>query len=120
MVQCNFPPCLRNRLFSKSFHSALGVLGLTDLVPVFLDEFDARNGWILESRVGGQGGAEVIPLLVQPLVSRILSSARLHSFLRSVYITQESSSGGGGGSSTNCAAVGMRQTCGREMRCQKI
>ena len=30
------PPCLRNRLLTKSVHSALGVLGMMDLVPIDL------------------------------------------------------------------------------------
>ena len=89
------PPCLRNRLFPKLVHSALGVLGVLDPVPVDLEEFDARDGWILEIRIDQQGGTEVIPLLVHPLLSHILSSAHSHGFLRSVDIIQESSSGSG-------------------------
>ena len=40
----NLPPCLRNRLLPKSFHSALGVLGMSDPVPVDLEDLDARDG----------------------------------------------------------------------------
>ena len=66
-------------------------------MPVDLEEFDERYGWILESRIEWQGGTEVSPLLVQPLLSLILSIDRLYGFLRSVDIMQESSSGGRGG-----------------------
>ena len=93
--RCNRPPCLRNRFFPKSVHPALGVFGVPDSVAVDLEELDARDGWILESRIDRQGGTEVGPLPVQPLLSRILSSAGSHGFLRSVEITQESSSRGG-------------------------
>ena len=96
MGHCNRPPCLRNCFFAKLVHSALGVLGVTDLAPVDLEELDAGGGWILESRIDQQGETEVSPLLIQPLLSRILSSYRLHGFLNIVEITQESSSGGGG------------------------
>ena len=92
---CNRPPCLRNRFFPKSVHPALGVLGVPDSVAVDLEELDARDGWILESRIDRQGGTEVGPLPVQPLMLRILSSAGSHGFLHSVEITQESSSRGG-------------------------
>ena len=44
---CNLLPCLRNRFFPKSVHLALGVLGVTDPVTVGLEDFDARDGWIL-------------------------------------------------------------------------
>ena len=44
---CNFPPCLRNSLFPKSVQSELGVLSVTDPVPIDMEEFDARDGWIL-------------------------------------------------------------------------
>ena len=64
-------------------------------VAVDLEELDARDGWILESRIDQRGGTEVGPLLVQPPLPRILSSAGLHRVLRSVDITQESSSKGG-------------------------
>ena len=89
------PPCLRNRLLPKSFHLALGLLGVTDLVPIDLEDIDARDGQILENRVDQQGGAEVSPLLVELLLSHILSSSCSHGFLRSVEITQERRSGGG-------------------------
>ena len=75
MSRCNCHPCLRDQLFPKSVHLALVVLGLTDPVYVDLDELDARDGWILESRIDKQGGTEVSPLLVQHLLSLILSSA---------------------------------------------
>ena len=92
--RCNCPPYLRNRLFPKSVHLALGVLGVPNTVAVDLEELYMRYGWILESRIDRQGGTEVGPLPVQPLVSRILSSTISHGFLSSVEITQESSSGG--------------------------
>ena len=66
---------------------------MLDLAHVDLEEFDARKGRILEIRTGQQGVTEVIPLLVHPLLLRILSSAHLHNFLRSVEIMQESSYG---------------------------
>ena len=78
-------------------HSALGVLGVTDPVPLYLEELDARDGWILESRIDRQHVKEVGPFLVQPLLSRIFSSSQLHGFLCIVEITQERSSGGVGG-----------------------
>ena len=59
---------------------------------VDLKEFDAREGWILEIRIDQQGVTEVSPLLVQPLMLRILSSACSQGFLRIMDITQESSS----------------------------
>ena len=95
MGRCNRPPCLRNRLFPKSVHPVPGVLGVPDSVAIDLEKLDAREWWILESRVDQQGGTEVGPLPVQPLISRILSGAGSHGFLRSVEITQESSSRGG-------------------------
>ena len=36
MGHCNRPPCLRKRLLPKSVHSALGLLGMYDPVPVYL------------------------------------------------------------------------------------
>ena len=90
--RCNRPPCLRNRFFPKSVHPALGVLGVPDLVAVDLEKLDARDGWILESRIDQQGGTEVGPLPVQPLLSRILSSAGSQGFLRSVEVKQKNSS----------------------------
>ena len=93
--RCNRPPCLRNRLFTKVVHPMLGLLVVPNLVAVELEELDTRDGWILESRIDRQGGTEVGPLPVQPLLSRILSSAGSHGFLCRIEITQESSSGGG-------------------------
>ena len=81
---CNRPPCLRNRFFPKSAHPALGVLGVPDSVAVDLEELDARDGCILESRINRQGSTEVGPRLL----SCILSSAGLHGVLHSVDITQ--------------------------------
>ena len=57
---------------------------MSDPVPVDLEDFDGRNGWILEIRIEQQGVTEVIPLLVQHLLSCILGSGRLHGFLRSM------------------------------------
>ena len=68
---------------------------MPDSVPIDLEELDARDGWILESRIDRQGGTEVGPLPVQPLLSRISSSAVSHGLLRSVEIRQESSFSGG-------------------------
>ena len=39
----NRPPYLRNRLLPKLVHSVLGVLGVTDTVPVDLQDLDARD-----------------------------------------------------------------------------
>ena len=64
MGRCNRPSCLINQLFPKSFHSPLEVPCVADPVPIDLEEFDARDGWILESIIDGQGGTEVSPLLV--------------------------------------------------------
>ena len=94
--RCNRPPCLRNHFFPKSVHPAIGVPGMTDPVAVYLEEFDARDGCILEIRIYQQGGTEVSPLMINPLLSRILGSACFHGFLRSVKIMQEISSGRGG------------------------
>ena len=55
---------------------------MTDLVTVYLEELDARDVWITESRIERKGGTEVSPLLVQPLLYHILSSARLNGLLR--------------------------------------
>ena len=68
---------------------------MPNAVAVELEELNARDGWILGSRIDQQGGTEVGPLPVYPLLSRILSSAVSHGFLLSVEITQVSSSGGG-------------------------
>ena len=46
----NCPPCLRNQLFPKLVHSALGVLGMTDPVSIYLQGLNSREGRILESR----------------------------------------------------------------------
>ena len=98
--RCNQPPCLRKQLLTKSVHSELGVLGVSDAVTVDLKDLDSKDGWILESRidieVGAEvaGGTEVDPLLVEPLLARILCISRLHGLLQSVDIMQESRSGG--------------------------
>ena len=68
---------------------------MPDLVAVDLEKLDARDGWILESRIDQQGGTEVVPLPVQPLLSRILSSNGSHGILRIVEIMQEISYRGG-------------------------
>ena len=94
MGRRNRPPCIRNRLLPKPVHSELGVLGVSDAVPVDLEDLDARNGWILESRIDLKGGAEVAPLLVELLLAIILCSPRSHGFLRSVEIREESRSSG--------------------------
>ena len=41
---CNCPPCLRNRLFPKSVHLALGVLGMSNPVSIYLQDFNSREG----------------------------------------------------------------------------
>ena len=69
---------------------------MPNLVAIDLEEINVRDGWILEIRIDRQGGTEVSPLPLQPLMSRILISSSLHGVLRRVEITQESSSGGGG------------------------
>ena len=86
----NHPSCLRNRFFPKLVHPVFGVIGVPNSVAVDSEDLDARDGWILESRIDQQGGTEVGPLLVKPLPSRILNSASSHGFLHSVEITQES------------------------------
>ena len=40
----NRPPCLRNRLLPKPVHSVIGVLGVSDAVPVYLKGLDVRYG----------------------------------------------------------------------------
>ena len=40
----NHPPCLRNRLLPKSVHLVLVVLGVSDPMPVDLEDLDARDG----------------------------------------------------------------------------
>ena len=57
---------------------------MLDPVPVDLKEYDARDGWILEIRIDQHGGKEVSPLLLQSLLSHILSSACLYGFLCSM------------------------------------
>ena len=52
----NCPPCLKNRLFPKSVHLVLGALGIRDPVPVDLEEFNAREGGILDIGIDRQGG----------------------------------------------------------------
>ena len=92
----NWPLCLRNLLFPKSVHSALGVLGMSEPVSIYLQDFNSREGQILESRADQQGGAEIVPLPVESLLARILCSSCSHGFLHSVEITHEISCGGRG------------------------
>ena len=40
----NCPQCLKNRLFSKSVHASLGVVGMSDPVSIYLQDFDSRKG----------------------------------------------------------------------------
>ena len=68
---------------------------MKNAVDIDLEDHNARDGWILESRIERQGGTEVGPLPVQPLLSRILSISGLHGFMFSVETVQEISSGGG-------------------------
>ena len=89
----NLPPCLRNRLFPKSVHVLLEVVGMLDSVSTYLQDFKLREGCILESRADQQGGAEVGPLPVQSLLARILCISWTHGFLRSIEIMHESSCG---------------------------
>ena len=58
------PPCLKNRLFTKLVNPGLGVPAAMEPVAVDLDEFNARDGCILESSIDQQGGTEVSPLLI--------------------------------------------------------
>ena len=74
---------------------ALEVLGMSDTVPIYLKDLDARDKLILERRIDIEGGTEVSPLIVESLMARILCSYLSHGFLRSVDITQEIRSGGG-------------------------
>ena len=67
----NRPPYLRNRLLPKSVHSALAVLGMSDVVPIDLEDLNARDGWILESTIDREGCREVAPLLVDILMASI-------------------------------------------------
>ena len=69
---------------------------MTDPVAVDLEDFDVRDRCISEIRIYQQGGTEVSPLPIQPLLFHILSSACPHGLLRSMDIMQESISGGGG------------------------
>ena len=71
----NLPPCLRKQLLPKLVYSALVVLGVTEFLPMDLEYLDARDGWILESRFYQQGVSEVGPLLIELLLSHMLSSA---------------------------------------------
>ena len=90
---CNHPPYLRNRLFPMSVQALLRVMSVSDPVPIDLEVSNIREGWILDSTIDQQGGAEVHPLMVQPLLYCILSRSCSHGFLRSMDIMQESSSG---------------------------
>ena len=90
------PPCLRNWFLPKLVHLSLVVMGVLDPVTVDLEEFDSRDGWILEINIDRHGGTEVSPLLVYPLVPCILSIDRLHGFLHIVGIMQDISSVEGG------------------------
>ena len=63
------------------------------MVVVDLEDIDVRYGWIFEIRVEQQGGTEVGPLPVQPMMYHTLGSSDLHGFLSSIDITQEISSG---------------------------
>ena len=67
---------------------------MPDLVSIYLQYLESREGWILESRIDQQGGTEVYTLLVQHVLSCILSSACLHGFLQNVDITHETICGG--------------------------
>ena len=68
VVCCNLLPCLRKQLFPKSVHSELGVLGILDAVAVYLEYFDARDGWISERSIDQHGGTEVGSLPIQQRV----------------------------------------------------
>ena len=57
------PPALKTDSF-PSQSTLLGILGMSDAVPVDLEYLDLRYGWILESRIDREGGVEVAPLLV--------------------------------------------------------
>ena len=66
---------------------------MPDMVPVYLQVLNVRNRRILESRIDLEGGVEVAPLLVEPLLERILFSSCSNGFLCIIEITQESISG---------------------------
>ena len=68
---------------------------MSDVVPVDLENLDARDEWILEIRIDLKGSAEVAPLLVELLMASTLCSSCSRGFLRIVEIMQESRSGGG-------------------------
>ena len=68
---------------------------MSNAVPVDLEDLNARNGWVLESRIDQQSEAEVPLLIVELLLLSILFTYRLHVSLRSVEIMQEIRSGGG-------------------------
>ena len=108
MGRCNLLPCLRNWFFPKSVHLALGVMDVTDPVPIDLQEFDENDVRILEIRIERQGETDVSPLLIQPMLFHILSSACSHGFLSSVAVLLA-----GGRSSTNLASMTMQHTCGQ-------
>ena len=40
----NFPQCLKNRLFSKSVHASLVVVGMSDPVSIYLQDFYSSKG----------------------------------------------------------------------------
>ena len=66
-----------------------------DYAYIHLDDIELREGRILEIMVDQQGGEEVGPLPVQPLMLHILSSYFSHGFLNSVDIMHIISCGGG-------------------------
>ena len=54
---CNVPPYLRKQRFPKSFQAALRVLSVPDPVSIELEDFDMREGCILEISIDQQGVA---------------------------------------------------------------
>ena len=72
----------------------LGVVCMSESVPVHLKSLDLKEVLIFDIRVDHQGGAEVVTLYVQPLLMQILHIPLLHGFLLSVDITQEIICGG--------------------------
>ena len=64
-------------------------------MTIDLEDLNAREGWLLESRIDPEGDAEVTPLLVVLLLASIFCIYRSHGFLRSMEIMQKSISGGG-------------------------
>ena len=117
---CNLPQYLRKQLYPKLVHLALRVLIVSDPVPIELEDFGVRDGWILENSINRQGGTEVKTLPVQPLLFCIPISAHSDGFLCSVDIMQGSSSGGGGGYLLTRELFGIHNVVTKLMRATNL